>query len=146
MTTQTQQTEERVPLKQQFKQWESSKVADLVDLALVLKAQIDASSKDLEEIKETFRKLAQLEEDQQGDKTVFVGKSGAIVEVMDDSKTTISPIILKGYLESEGKGDLFVKLVNVSITQVRSGLGDMVVEAIGHTERKIRSKVYIKKP
>jgi len=146
MTTQTQQTEERVPLKQQFKQWESSKVADLVDLALVLKAEIDASSKDLEEIKETFRKLAQLEEDQQGDKTVFVGKSGAIVEVMDDSKTTISPIILKGYLESEGKGDLFVKLVNVSITQVRSGLGDMVVEAIGHTERKIRSKVYIKKP
>ena len=146
MTTQTQQTEERVPLKQQFKQWESSKVADLVDLALVLKAQIDASSKDLEEIKETFRKLAQLEEDQQGDKTVFVGKSGAIVEVMDDSKTTISPVILKGYLESEGKGDLFVKLVNVSITQVRSGLGDMVVEAIGHTERKIRSKVYIKKP
>lgn len=122
---------------------ELSSVPSLVDIAVTLKKQIETLSDDLEKIKAAFRELAQSNYVEGQDKEVFVGSKG-VVEVTDDSRTTIVPVMLKNYLEAKGQGELFMRLINVKVTEVRKGFGDDALLDIGSIEVKPRSKVYIK--
>lgn len=126
----------RIEFKQQ-------KLSDLVDTACALKRQIDELSTDLEEIKAVFRELAFKEMDAYAEKSIFSGTIGN-VEVMDDSRTTIEPGILKAFLEHKGKGNLLLKFMSVKVTEVKNAFGNETVADIGTVDFKPRSKVYIK--